>query len=92
VIESVPTGSVVVVKPAEFPLKETFPRLVLPLLNVTMPVAVPPYFPETVAVKVTDCPEAEGFTDETNAVEELAWLTVWVTEFGELPVKFKSPL
>jgi hypothetical protein len=30
----------------------------------------------TVAVKFTDCPTAEGFTDETNAVEELALPTV----------------
>jgi hypothetical protein len=42
------------------------------LLNVTEPVAVPPYCPVTVAVKLTDCPAAEGFTEETNAVVELA--------------------
>jgi hypothetical protein len=30
----------------------------------------------TVAVKVTDCPFAEGFTDEANIVEELALFTV----------------
>jgi hypothetical protein len=66
----------VVVKPAEPLLKDILPKLVLPLLNATEPVAVPPNCPETVAVSVTDAPEAEGFSDETSAVEELALLTV----------------
>jgi hypothetical protein len=76
VIESVPIGKAAVAKLAEPPLKDALPRLVLPLLKVTVPVAVPPYCPVTVAVKLTDCPTAEGFTDETNAVEELALPTV----------------
>ena len=66
VIESVPTGNAVVVKPAEFPLRDAVPRLVLPLLNVTVPVAVPPNCPVTVAVRIADCPKVEGFTDEVN--------------------------
>jgi hypothetical protein len=76
VIESVPSGKAVVAKTAEPPLREALPRLVLPLLNVTVPVAMPPYCPVTVAVRFTDCPTAEGFNDEPNAVEELALFTV----------------
>jgi hypothetical protein len=79
VIESVPSGKAVVAKTAEPPLREALPRLVLPLLNVTVPVAMPPYCPVTVAVRFTDCPTAEGFNDETNAVEELALFTVTLT-------------
>jgi hypothetical protein len=42
-------------------------RVVLPKLNVTEPVGVPPW-PVTVAVKVTACPGAEGFGDEVRLV------------------------
>jgi hypothetical protein len=41
---------------------------VVPSLNVTVPVGVPDP-DETVAVNVTDCPEFEGFKDETSEVE-----------------------
>jgi hypothetical protein len=76
VIVSVPSGKAVDATLAVPPFRETLPRLVFPLLKVTEPVAVPPYCPVIVAVKFTDCPTAEGFTDETNAVEELALLTI----------------
>src|ERR1700683_2944674 len=36
-----------------------------------------PNWPTRVAVKVTDCPEFEGFTDETSVVVVLAWFTTW---------------
>ena len=77
-IVSVPIGKAIA-KLAEPPLREILPRLVLPSLNVTEPEGVPPYCPVTVAVKFTDCPTAEGFTDEINVVEELALPTVTLT-------------
>ncbi len=63
----------------------------LPLLNVTVPVAIPPYCPVTVTVKSMDCPTTEGFTDEINVVVELASLTVWLTAVEVLPAKSASP-
>jgi hypothetical protein len=33
---------------------------------------------ETVAVNVTGCPELDGFNDEVNVVEVLAWVTDWL--------------
>jgi hypothetical protein len=92
VIESVPTGKAVVTKTAESPLRDTPPRLVLPLLNVTEPVATPPYCPDTAAVMVADCPKLEGFADEVKVVVELALLTVWLTAVDVLPAKSESPL
>jgi hypothetical protein len=88
----VPTGSAAVARLAELPLNDALPRLVLPLLKVTVPVAVPPNCPATVAVKLTDCPSTEGFTDEVSAIEELACFTTWLTDVEALLVKFVSPL
>ena len=48
------------------------PNVVLPSLNVTVPVAVDGV---TVAVKVTDEPNADGFADEAKAVVEFALFT-----------------
>jgi len=87
----VPTGSIAVVKTAEPPLKGTVPRLVLPLLNVTEPVATPPYSPEMFTVRLTDCPKLEGFADEINVAVELALFTVWLTAVEVLPAKSASP-
>jgi hypothetical protein len=91
VMVSVPCGSAVVVKPAELPVRDALPRLVLPLLNVMVPVTVPPNCPETVAVKVTDWPELEGFGEEVNVVLELAFPTTWLTAGDVLPEKSESP-
>jgi hypothetical protein len=41
-----------------------------------MPVATPLNCPEILAIKVTDCPNVEGFRDDVNVVDELALLTV----------------
>lgn len=49
-------------------LSETVPRTLGPSLNVTAPVGMPPAIDATVAVKVTDWPNVEGFSDETIAV------------------------
>lgn len=40
----------------------------------------------TVAVKVSDCPKIEGFTEEVTVVEVGAGLTIWF-RFPELPLK-----
>src|SRR5690242_10519715 len=48
-------------------LTPTVASVVLPPLNVTLPVGVPE--PDvTVAVNVTDCPTLEGFCDEPSVV------------------------
>ena len=44
------------------------PSVVEPSLKVTVPVMVPAVAEETVALKVTDCPAVEGFTEEDSAV------------------------
>ena len=68
VIELVPALSVVVVKVATPPTSVAVPRVALPFLKVTVPAGVRDK-EETVAVKVTDCPAAEGFSDEVTEVE-----------------------
>jgi hypothetical protein len=69
VMESVPTGRLLVAKVATPPLSVTGPRVALPFLNVTLPAGVPLYSGTTVAVNVTDCPEVEGFVDEVRLTE-----------------------
>ena len=80
-----PTGRVVIVKLAVSLLTGELPRLVLPLLKVTVPVATPLNCPEILAVNVTDCPNVEGFSDDFKVVEELALLTVWDRAVGAGP-------
>jgi hypothetical protein len=49
------------------PLSEIVPRTLEPsAVNVTVPVGVPPPVEVTVAVKVTDWPNVDGFSDDTN--------------------------
>ena len=69
------------------------PRLVPPSLNCTVPVGVPvPDCFVTVAVKVTDCPGAEGFCDDETAVVVAGGpFTVWVTVGEVEPEKVLSP-
>ena len=77
---------------AEPELKVTEPKEVEPLKNSTVPVAVPAPG-ETgliVAVKVTDCPKAEGFAEDVNAVVVLALLTTWLTAELVLVTKLES--
>jgi hypothetical protein len=61
--------------------------------KVTVPVGVPEpgALALTVAVNVTDCPGAEGFTEETTVVLLPSWLTVCDNVVEVLPVKFVSP-
>ena len=61
------------------------PSVVAPSMNVTVPVGVaePPLV--TVAVKVTEEPDMEGFAPEARAVEVNACCTVWVSAADVLP-------
>ena len=67
------------------------PSVAAPSLNVTVPVGVPP-LPATVAVNVTDCPNTDGFAEDTTVVVVEACVTVCVRVEEVLPVKFASPL
>src|SRR5881396_3211640 len=93
VIEWLPTDSELVVVNVAWPeLSVPVPSVVLPSLNVTVPVGVPVPGAAalTVAVKVTDSPETElpdGLTD----VVVSALLTVWVSVDEMLVLKFPSP-
>jgi hypothetical protein len=68
VIELVPALRVVVVKVAAPATSVAVPRVALPFLKVTVPAGVTDE-EETVAVNVTDCPTAEGLSDEVTEVE-----------------------
>jgi hypothetical protein len=50
------------------PESVTAPRVVAPLLKVTVPVGVPKAPAETVAVKVIVCPYVEGLSEEITLV------------------------
>lgn len=95
VIECVPADSADVVKevqPALF--RVTVPSVVVPSLKVMVPVGVPTAGATTliVAVKVTDCPEVDGLSDETNAADTVPCWTVSVTVGDVVAIKLPSPL
>ena len=54
------------------------PSVLAPSLNVTVPVGAPEAgaVTETVAVKVTDCPDTLGLADGASAVVVAPWFTV----------------
>ena len=81
-----PMASVEVVKVAVPPVSVPLPSAVVPSMKFTLPVAVPAPGPlaETVAVKVTDCPNAEGLSEETTFVVVASLLTTWVTAWLEV--------
>ena len=90
-MEWVPTNRVEVVKVASPLLSVPVPSVVVPSLKVTVPVGVPPV-DFTVAVKVTDAPNVDGFREETSNVEDFALFTVWVSAGDEvLPLKLLLP-
>ena len=62
-IECDPTANDDVLKVAVPLVSETLPKDVVPSMKVTLPVGMPApgEAAETVAVKVTDCPNTEGF-------------------------------
>src|ERR1039458_9841995 len=96
-----PTLRAVVVNVATPPLNVPLPIGVPPSRKVTDPVgpvigtvgAAPGGTTATVAVKVTDWPRLEGFSDEVTAVVVSALLTTCGLPVNapELPTKFASP-
>jgi hypothetical protein len=88
-----PTASAEVANVALPEVKVAVPSVAAPSRNVTVPVGVPAPGETalTVAVKVTDWPNTDGFTDELTAVELLALLTVCVMAAEVLPAKLLSP-
>jgi hypothetical protein len=89
-MECVPTDRVEVPNVALPLLSVPVPSVVEPFLKVTVPVGVPP-LEVTVAVKVTDWPEVDGFREEVTEVEEVACLTVCVSTGEVLPLKSVLP-
>jgi len=73
------------------PLSATVLQIVVvPSLNVTVPVGATENCGLTVAVKATDCPNTEAFGEEVSAVEVEAWFTVWETPKEVLLLKLVS--
>jgi len=64
-----------------------------PSKNSTDPVAVPApgAVAATEAVKVTDSPKTEGFTEDVNTVVVLALFTTWLTAELVLVTKLELP-
>jgi hypothetical protein len=75
------------------PLSVAVPNVLVPSLNVTVPVGVPEagLVAVTVAVNVTDWPKTDGLADEVRVVLLEAWLTFCVNAVDVLPVKLESP-
>src|SRR5260370_42475534 len=68
-----PSGSKDVVAVAIPPVSVDVPNVVAPLVNVTVPVTPV----GSVAVKVTDWPGVEGFTEETRVTAGVVLATTW---------------
>ena len=90
-MDSVPADMKTMLKIARPPVSRTLPMIVAPFLNVTVPVGVPLYCDTTLAVKVTDSPTGDGFTDETKMVVVVARFTNWCSGGEVLPAKVVSP-
>jgi hypothetical protein len=73
---------------------ETFsvpvPRVMVPSLNITEPVGTPP-LELTVAVKVTDWPSTDGFSDEAIVALVAARFTVCAKGTEVLAAKLEFP-
>ena len=65
------------------------PRVLVPSLKVTVPVAA---LGVTLAVNVTDCPNTDVPTEDERAVIVLTAFTVWVTAPLLHPSLLSSPL
>ena len=85
-----PTASKEVANVALPELKVAVPSVAAPSRNVTVPDGVPPA-ELTIAVKVTDWPNNDGFTEELTVVELFALLTVWAMAAEVLALKLLSP-
>lgn len=80
-----------VVNRANPPARLALPSCVPPSKKVTPPVGAPPNELPTVAVNVTACPYADGFTLALTAVVVPAVLTVCAKAPDVLPEKLLSP-
>jgi len=89
VIECEPPASVEMLNAAFPALIVPVPRVVLPSVNVTAPVAVVGI---TVAVNDTDEPYADGFADEASVTVVFTFCTVCVSTEDVLLLSFASPL
>jgi hypothetical protein len=89
-MECVPSDSPEVLNVALPLLSVLVPSVVEPFLKVTVPVGVPP-LDVTVAVKVTDWPDFDGFREEVTEVEVVALFTVCVSTDEVLPLKSVLP-
>jgi len=87
-IEFDPTASVEVLYVALPLLIVAVPSVLLPSVNVTVPVAV---VGATVAVNVTEAPYADGFADEASVTVVFVLFTVWVSTEDVLLLSFVSP-
>jgi len=67
------------------------PRLTAPAVKVTDPVGTA-VADRTIAVKFTDSPAADGFTEETICVVVAARLTIWFKVLDVLLAEAVSPL
>ena len=72
------------------PLSNFAPIIVVPSLNVTHPVGVVGADEVTVAVKLTACPKADGFTLALTKVDVGYRLTICWT-VPKLPINVSSP-
>src|SRR5712691_238329 len=86
------TDRALVLKVAWPLLRVPVPRMVVPSLKVTVPVGVPVVAGVTVAVKVTDCPETDGFAEEAPCVEMPPLLTVCARGADMRVLKLLYPL
>ena len=90
-----PTARAGVVNVAIPPLRVPVPIGLPPSRKVTAPIGVPApgAIAETVAVKVTDWPNTDGFADEVTVVAVFALFTTCGLPVTDpvLPLKFPSP-
>jgi len=95
VIDRFPAGNELVVNVAVEPFNGDVPRRAPPFLKVTLPIGAGSprlvLLAVTVAVKVTESPIKEGFSDEETAVEVGTLVTVWLRTAEVLPRLFGSP-
>lgn len=87
-----PAARVEVVKAALPLVRATVAKIVVPSLKAAEPVGVPVVEDFTVAVKVTEPPRVEGFSEETTVVEVAALLVTKVSTAEVLAVKLASLL
>jgi hypothetical protein len=68
---SLPTARLEVDNVATPEVKVTTPSVLVPSMNLTVPVGVPvTETGDTVAVRVTDCPYSDGLAEDVRLVEE----------------------